>query len=570
MSDNLLNNRYLSFNDVLSLDETFLGDISLIFLINVTSGMILGWVISNTATKSKSSNLTSDDLIELIDDLIHHKKRGGYPSFQALHGDKSPLYSDLGFIGLLEKYNIKFSWALGERLQNQMSETYNNVIKRHVCRIILKTLSRSEMIALNKTLPKDLARKRLDSKANDSKFREYFFKSNTVKSQIFMAIPEAVDISNNSKHTLFSRCSRRDIEKEIRNAKKPSLRSRNLELSARGTPEGDDFISKVMNNLARNGSMVPQKPIVIPEILPGNKNQTSESFIDAIRQANRDTNVEIINTIIKAVQVLGSQNDAQLKSLNKKNLELQEKLDYLVDQAHIAEMEKEAADEKRRKRALAIRDRKRDAIKEIHFDAARELAKNRNMYIEARSRCALTLLFITGLRSSELRFITIDLLTELFQNGTMGVDRNKKGMKSKPATLTVHGRKTLAKSSEDFQFILNHKKDNSTYFFTSLNRDIPLARETIQKDLNKILDQLKTQYPGLYFRTHSFRAGYITRLWRNGFDINKIRQAIGHKSISVTQGYIEDMDEAELQNELSNLEEDPELEGKCRGGMEGS
>jgi site-specific recombinase XerD len=51
------------------------------------------------------------------------------------------------------------------------------------------------------------------------------------------------------------------------------------------------------------------------------------------------------------------------------------------------------------------------------------------------------------------------------------------------------------------------------------------------------------------------RSGYITKLWRNGFDINKIRQAIGHKSIGITQGYIEDMDEAELQMELSTLEE---------------
>ena len=110
MAKNLLENRYLSFDDILSLDETFLGDISLIFLVNVTSGMILGQVISDNST---TANLTSDDLIELIDDLIYEKKRGGYPCFQVLHGDKSPLYSCESFINLLSEYKIRFSYCFG-------------------------------------------------------------------------------------------------------------------------------------------------------------------------------------------------------------------------------------------------------------------------------------------------------------------------------------------------------------------------------------------------------------------------------------------------------------------------
>ena len=153
--------------------------------------------------------------------------------------------------------------------------------------------------------------------------------------------------------------------------------------------------------------------------MPGNQNQTSESFLEQLRQANRDTNVDIINTIVKTVEILGSQNQAQTKLLKENNLELQEKLNYLTEQAKINEMEKELARIRKDKRAKAQRDR--DAMKEIHFDAALKLAKHPNMYKQCRNRCALTLLFVTGLRSSELRFITVGLVKELFQNGTMGV-----------------------------------------------------------------------------------------------------------------------------------------------------
>lgn len=562
MTKNLLRNQYLTFDDVLSLDETFLDDISLIFLINVTSAMILGSIITKT---NHVNNLTVEDLIELIDDLIYEKKRGGYPCFVVLHGDKSPLYSSTSFINLLEKYNIKFSCAVGKWLQNQVSESYNNVVKRNVCKVILEKYSRSEIIALNRSLPERLAKKSRASKASDKEFRNIFFKKDNVKDQIFMAIPEAIELTNNAKHSIFKHSSRREVEKIIRNAEKPNVQPRELRLAARGTSSGSKFISAVNNAIETKKSskeklplsLDSHYPIILPEIMPGHENQTTHSFIEQLRQANRDTNVEVINAIIKAVEILGSHSQEQAQGLRMDNQNLQKRLDYLVEQAKIAEDEKEAARIRKEKRAKAKRDRKRDAIKEEHFEAALEIAKrkSRNCYIQARNRCALTLLFITGLRSSELRFITVGLVKELFQHGTMGVDRNKRGMKNKPATLTVSGRKTLAKNRDDFHFMFMHKKNDAAYFFSPMNReDTPLTRETIQRDLNSILDQLKTQFPGLYFRTHSMRAGYITKLWRKGFDINKIRQAIGHKSISITQGYVEDMDEAELQIELSNLE----------------
>ena len=112
---------------------------------------------------------------------------------------------------------------------------------------------------------------------------------------------------------------------------------------------------------------------------------------------------------------------------------------------------RETAKLRKEKRARANRNRRRDAIQDVHFYAALEMAKHPNKYKEARSRCALVLLFITGLRSSELRFITVKLVKELFQNGTMGVDQCKRGVRNKPATLTKTGRKTLSTYHESYQ-----------------------------------------------------------------------------------------------------------------------
>ena len=88
------------------------------------------------------------------------------------------------------------------------------------------------------------------------------------------------------------------------------------------------------------------------------------------------------------------------------------------------------------------------------------------------------MLFITGLRSSELRFITVDKVKNLFNHGTILVDRNKRDMKKKPTTLTVQGRKVLAMNAktDDFEFMFKHKSNDDSYFFTSIGRNNPLSR----------------------------------------------------------------------------------------------
>ena len=80
-------------------------------------------------------------------------------------------------------------------------------------------------------------------------------------------ISKAIELSNDSKHTLFSLFFQREIEKITCNAKTPFLWSREFRLAARDTEKSDEFISKVVDALSKvknkKGILVSPKSIVI-------------------------------------------------------------------------------------------------------------------------------------------------------------------------------------------------------------------------------------------------------------------------------------------------------------------
>ena len=47
--------------------------------------------------------------------------------------------------------------------------------------------------------------------------------------------------------------------------------------------------------------------------------------------------------------------------------------------------------------------------------------------------------------------------------------------------------------------------------------------------------------------SHSFRIGYISKLWKDTKDIEFVRQTIGHRSLNSTSGYVSNMTDKERQ-----------------------
>lgn len=98
-------------------------------------------------------------------------------------------------------------------------------------------------------------------------------------------------------------------------------------------------------------------------------------------------------------------------------------------------------------------------------------------------------------------------------------------------------------------------KESDSYVFTSEStHDQMLSRETITRDINKIMRSVSKQLPGQpNVTSHSFRIGYITQLWKDSKDIEFVRQTIGHRSLNSTSVYVTDMEDEERKNRILSI-----------------
>ena len=140
--------------------------------------------------------------------------------------------------------------------------------------------------------------------------------------------------------------------------------------------------------------------------------------------------------------------------------------------------------------------------------------------LRVKLRRAFTLLFITGCRVSEIVEFTTKDLKEMIEKKEYSLTNATKTSQSRLITLSdkqVAVLKTLLPENLATDFKLF---DATAGYITIKCNDI------IHKCLGKL------------YSTHSFRAGYITRLANNGENIELIRSDIGHTKIATTARYI--------------------------------
>jgi site-specific recombinase XerD len=82
-----------------------------------------------------------------------------------------------------------------------------------------------------------------------------------------------------------------------------------------------------------------------------------------------------------------------------------------------------------------------------------------------------------------------------------------------------------------------------------------LRRETITIDVNRVMHSVSNLLPSKpNITSHSFRIGYISKLWKDTKDIEFVKQTIGHRSLNSTSGYVNQMGDEERQNRISSIE----------------
>lgn len=81
-----------------------------------------------------------------------------------------------------------------------------------------------------------------------------------------------------------------------------------------------------------------------------------------------------------------------------------------------------------------------------------------------------------------------------------------------------------------------------------------LRRETITRDVNEVMRSVSRSLADQPFITsHSFRIGYISKLWRDTKDIEFVRQSIGYRRLETTSSYVTRLSDQERQERSSEL-----------------
>lgn len=240
------------------------------------------------------------------------------------------------------------------------------------------------------------------------------------------------------------------------------------------------------------------------------------------------------------------------------NKKLNEQLETVVKE--LDELKKEREEKVFRKEARANRKRlpKRDPVTLEIYQAlikATEAGMIRsNSYTKARLRVALCLLRITGIRVNELLPLRVHQLKTLLAEGWVKIDRSKRGPASHKAYLSKQGKQILKSRQKDFNLLYLFKDDNSYIFSSQLDHNQHIRREQITKDINKIMALVSKNLPDQpNLKSHSFRTGFITQLWKDTNDIEFVRQVIGHFKLDTTSFYVQDLSEKERQKRMFDI-----------------
>jgi integrase len=258
-------------------------------------------------------------------------------------------------------------------------------------------------------------------------------------------------------------------------------------------------------------------------------------------------------TIMKELAV---QNVELNQALKEKIKQFQEKLEVLVQESDERKKKEIWVGQKKKRWKKRQRlEKKRPITIEIYKILIEESDKlsYAKSYRGVRLRVALAVLFVTGIRISELLPLKMGQVQTLFTEQWINIDRTKRGFPNYKAFLTNEGTKIMQERFSDLEFLWQFKNENS-HIFTQENLDKPLEREAFTTLINKFI-KVSTQKIGgnPNLSSHSFRIGFVKKLWQDTNDMELVRQAIGHAKIDTTSEYVKNLSDDERQKRMKSV-----------------
>lgn len=267
-------------------------------------------------------------------------------------------------------------------------------------------------------------------------------------------------------------------------------------------------------------------------------------------QESNSNKLEIIGSDLRKGFIgLALRNEELLQS----NDQLKEQLDEVLKELNAVKKEREKKAARREKWAKRKRLPKRDPITSEIYNLLIKESEDPT-YIATRTRIAICLLTVTGIRIGELLSLKVGQLETLVEEGWISIDRLKRGPANHKAFLTSEGKKIVKARKRDLEFLFL-MKDKDSYVFSSDRKPTQmLRRQTITMNVNKVMHSVSNLLPSKpNITSHSFRIGYISQLWKDTKDIEFVRQTIGHRNLNATSAYVTDMDDEERQNRTSSI-----------------
>ena len=174
-----------------------------------------------------------------------------------------------------------------------------------------------------------------------------------------------------------------------------------------------------------------------------------ESKLDLLvkGQESNSNKIEAIgNDLRKGFIGLALRNEELLKS----NHQLKQQLDEVLKELNGIKKEREEKAARRERWSKRKRFPKRDPINSEIYKLLMKESEGPG-YIATRTRIALCLLTVTGVRIGELLALKVDQLKTLLEEGYISIDRLKKGPTNHKAFLTSEGKKLVRARKKDFE-----------------------------------------------------------------------------------------------------------------------
>lgn len=214
-----------------------------------------------------------------------------------------------------------------------------------------------------------------------------------------------------------------------------------------------------------------------------------------------------------------------------KTTQMQEQLQQLIDENNRLKMEREAKERaKTQRKAKKRKPKLRSPIQTTDYDTVMSCVNNQNTLKAAKTRIALTILFLTGIRVGNLRTIYVSDLKQMYNKGDL-IIQSIKSKTNKPL---------IYPNNKAFNYYLNLRKADFDLLFSSFKEEEliwDISREHLTRTINKILKQAGAIL-NKNLKSHSFRIGMATAVTEH-YTIYEAQAILGHARIATTEKYVQ-------------------------------